>query len=350
LPRYHSTISSQRIISQLLLSELPLTLPTITMEDREVQLAQYESAETLVSNDNAEPEPPVRHAETDIALDRLTAALERMLREPRPAPTTIKPPKFDGKGDVEFFIEQFEAVSDANEWSRLVQLLQLRESLQGSAQDCGKGHTINEIYQHLRTRYSLTPKEARSQLNSLKKNPQQTLHEHAAEIQRLVSLAYQDLPDRNQNTLALECFFNTLSHPALQRHLLAIQPDSLTQAVQAGNEFLQIKPASQQPRSSIHALEDDGEDPPVTASLDHGLTLKVMTTLAKQLEQLQQYLIAFRQPPAPAHTQTPTPRPAGCWGCGAPHHIRRNCPTSPWKTTPASQPATQSGNANSPRQ
>jgi hypothetical protein len=320
------------------------------MEDREIQLAHYESAETLASNDNAEPEPPARHTETDGALDRLTTALERMLREPRPSPTTIKPPKFDGKGDVEFFIEQFEAVSDANEWSRLVQLLQLRESLQGSAQDCGKGHSINEIFQQLRTRYSLTPKEARNQLNGLKKTAQQTLHEHAAEIQRLVSLAYQDLPVRNQNTLALESFFNTLSHPALQRHLLAIRPDSLTQAVQAGNEFMQIKPASQQPRSSIHTVEEDGEDPPVTASLDHGLTLKIMTTLVKQLEQLQQSLITFRQPPAPAPTPAPTLRPTGCWGCGAPDHNRRDCPTSPWKSTSTSRAATQSGNANGPRQ
>jgi hypothetical protein len=269
-----------------------------------------------------------------------------MWREPRPAATTpIKLPKFTGQEDVEYFIEQFHAISIVNEWNELIQRLQLREALTGAAQDCGKGNTVADILVNLRTRYSLTPKEARSQLNGFKRNTQQTLHEHAAEIQRLISLAYQDLPEENRNTLALESFHNTLGQPTLQRHLLAMRPSTLTEAVQAGNEFLQIKQASQSPRPNIHAFNDNMEDSTHAPMLERGMTAQVMLELTKQLQLLQQSLAALQQT-----RQANDAKPAGCWGCGATDHLRRNCPTSPWKTTPNSNPTQQTGNEQGPRQ
>jgi hypothetical protein len=184
--------------------------------DTPTPVDRYGSLSSLFSRD---PEGPAAPSAPDATLDRLAATLERMWREPRPTSVSIKAPQFDGKGDVEYFLEQFATVSEANGWSERVQLLHLRESLKGNARDCGKGRTLGDVFQHLRTRYSLTPKEARLKLSGLRREPLQTLHEHAAEIQRLVDLAYHDLPEYSQEALALEGFQNTLGNPTLQCHL-----------------------------------------------------------------------------------------------------------------------------------
>jgi hypothetical protein len=102
-------------------------------------LERYESLDSIPPPDDYEPatpQPPVQRTEPGLpnhAIDRLTETLERMWKEPRPPTRTVKPPQYDGQGDVEYFLKQFTTVSEANEWNGVTELLQLRESLKGTA-------------------------------------------------------------------------------------------------------------------------------------------------------------------------------------------------------------------------
>ena len=66
-------------------------------------------------------------------LGRLTEVLERMWtapQRPQAAPAAnFKTPQCDGQGDIEYFIQQFTDVSDANGWGAAAELLHLREAL-----------------------------------------------------------------------------------------------------------------------------------------------------------------------------------------------------------------------------
>ena len=66
--------------------------------------------------------------------------------------------------------------------------------------------------------------------------------DHSREVKNLVETAYADLPRTKRQEVTLDLFCNLVSHAYLQSHLLAIiKPQSLTEAVQARNEYLQIR-------------------------------------------------------------------------------------------------------------
>ena len=97
------------------------------------------------------------------------------------------------------------------------------------------------VFNNLRARFGLTPREARTRLNNEKKGFQTTLQEHASNIQSLVDVVYASLPQTTRHDLYLECFQNSLGSASLQRHLLAVKPTTLDEAVLANNEYLQVQ-------------------------------------------------------------------------------------------------------------
>ena len=98
-------------------------------------------------------------------MERLTEALQAVM-QPAAANhrSLFKAPKFDGDGDVDYFIERFMGVAEASGWPEQTALLHLRESLRGSALECGKAPQLQGIFAALRTRFGLTPREARYKL------------------------------------------------------------------------------------------------------------------------------------------------------------------------------------------
>ena len=103
----------------------------------------------------------------------------------------------------------------------------------------------------------MSPREARSRLSGLRKEYKVILQEHATEVDRLVTIAYEELPHHHQAGMALEIFCSTLGNAYLQRHLLAVDTPTLTDAIRAGNEYLQI-PAHPRPGSSRKHSEGGG--------------------------------------------------------------------------------------------
>lgn len=293
------------------------------------------SAERLGANLVGEP-----------GLDRLADILERMMAAPRQARTPFKTPQFDGTGDVEYFINQFHSVAEANEWEQAAIFLHLREALKEGATNCGRAGDADGIFTALRARYGLSPKEARLRLNSLKKDYKTSLQEHATEVQRLTEVAHGELPPRYRETLALETFSGSLGNLYLQRHLLAMNVRDLDAAVQAGNEFLQVQAGRPESSSSIRLVEEDPDQmvKPVKVNETEMTTLtKALLQLTNQMERIQSQLNTSGKTGGRPAIEKKT----NCWGCGKEGHVRRNCLTHPLVNSKQAQP---SGNGQGPQQ
>ena len=258
-----------------------------------------------------------------------------------PARPHFKSPQFEGNGDLEYFIQQFDLVAEANDWDGPAAFLHLRNELKDKAQDCGKPNTRRGIYAALRARFGFSPREARARLAALRKDYRTSLQEHGAEVARLVNLAYHDLPEYHLGEMMLEVFTNTLGNAYLQRHLLAVGPQSMEEAIRAGNEFLQIKPSGNSPLSKVRVMDEmywHEEDYPLEGSPEEtnecpdtdqvrlmdghqtdGLS-KTMMALMDCLNHIKQQL---------GTEETETRRPGdrvGCWSCGSIGHWIEDCP------------------------
>ena len=182
---------------------------------------------------------------TEPGIDKFTAVMERFLeRISGDHQEEFKVPKYDGKSDVEQFIRQFMDVAEASHWREQSCLIHLREGLQGDAQDCAKYDTIPKIFNALRAKFGMTAREARRKLTSLNRDQKTKLQEHASHIERLMEVAYPDLPRTVRSELTIDTFITTIGNRDLQRHLLAIQLTSMEAAMRSGKEFLQVAAGS----------------------------------------------------------------------------------------------------------
>lgn len=87
-------------------------------------------------------------------------------------------PTFEGKGDVELFVQQFMDIAEENNWQERRTLLQLSGSLGGLAQIYSRAETAEEIYAALLNRFG-----ALSQcLLSLSRGPQGSVSDFGVEI------------------------------------------------------------------------------------------------------------------------------------------------------------------------
>ena len=178
----------------------------------------------------------------------------------QPAPPqheVFKAPEYHGVGSVEIFIRQFLDVSEAKGWEERATVLHLRRALKEEARDCaGTCNTVAEIFTALRARFGISPREARVRINSARKENSVPLQTHANTMRELVGIAYPDMPGQVHEQMALDQFVNTLNHPRLQEHLLAIRPESLAEAVTAANEFLQVSRQTQLRAKQLEVEED----------------------------------------------------------------------------------------------
>ena len=119
---------------------------------------------------------------------------------------------FNGDRDVEIFIQQFQKVTDINDWSKTAALLHIRTHLQDDACSCGSYATLKEVFKELRSKYRLSVREARTRLTNLRRNTKLSLTGHATEVKKLVEVANTDLSRKHQEEMTPDLFFNSLNH------------------------------------------------------------------------------------------------------------------------------------------
>jgi ElaB/YqjD/DUF883 family membrane-anchored ribosome-binding protein len=251
----------------------------------------------------------------------------------------FKAPKYTGDSDIELFLSQFLDVSDANRWSDREAALHLRSSLEGSAAACGQSSDLEEIISDLRARFGITSKQARSKLGSISRKSKQTFHELGAEVTRLVKIAYPRQDRQFQLETSLEIFSRALNHRTLQQHLLARPHDTMAEAVQICNEFMQVE-GSKPTIANIDA--EEGEQPETSRA---STEIQLLLSTVKELMQSQSQLLKDLAQSQSKQDSTPR-RKVECFNCGGPH-LRRNCPKLKAQNTDTVK---QSENSDSPAQ
>ena len=263
-------------------------------------------------------------------LGRMTELMERMGRAP-PERRDFVPPQYTGKGDVELFIRHFMDVAGHNDWSRQATLLHLRAALKEEATDCGRAEYIDGIVGALRARYGLTPREARARMVGLKRDARTTLHEHSTTVERLVEVAYPEVPADTRRTMAVDTFSTTIGNGYLQRHLLAVDTPTLEAAVRAGNEYLQIQPGHRTgERQRVTTFDDEREEQEEEVQRTEQVSAPVADPMAKMTEALNLLVEKIAQlkptePESPHGRHNDMAATLGCYYCGELDHYASEC-------------------------
>lgn len=243
-------------------------------------------------------------------MDRLAEMLNGALRRP----DRFKLSKFDGTGDVELFLADFEAVRAANAWDDASALLHLKTSLTGTATDCKRGADLPQVQNALRLRFGMTPKQARDQLDWLRREPGQSLHALASEVDRLVGIGFPEIPEPGRTSFVISRFKKALDHKGLEQHLLAVQTETLAATVRAADEFLGV--AKVRPKHQVHAISSEET---------------TWTDLAAVLKMMQEtQLLILKQMEDKGHecrgSDKRFAKDRACFNCDSKDHIVRDCP------------------------
>ena len=157
--------------------------------------------------------------DTEQLVKALTQAL--LMRRPQEPAQLFKTPQYTDIRDVEYFIARFQKVADANCWKEGATLLHL-QALVKRAEDCGQVESPKAALNTFRARFVPSARQALSRLSVLQQNENMPLQEHAMEVERLVHIAYEDLPNPHRNNMTMEVFCSSLGDPAFQQHFLAV--------------------------------------------------------------------------------------------------------------------------------
>ena len=253
------------------------------------------------------------------SVDLLVQALRQSgISTPR---ESYRAPTFMGEGDVELFLRQFDDVAAANGWSDAQQTLHLRAQLSGPAQSCGRELNKVEIVEDLRARFGLTSRQAKDRLSSLKRGARQSLHDLCSDITRLVGLGYPTLPRVDQDAMTLDYFLRAVDSKPLQRHMLAIRPETPREAVVAAEEFFGYDRLDY---TSPRAMPVDIEGTTTEDQLQQ--TLVSFTSILKNQSALLTKLVQSLGDGRPMSREAPSnSRKVECFECGGPHY-KRSCP------------------------
>jgi len=138
----------------------------------------------------------------------------------------LQAPIFSGE-DVKQFITEFSDVAAICRWQNRVTLIQLRLCLAGPAKPYGISQDVGDIFEALRARFGLTARDARVQLQGLRRNPEINLREHATVVEGLAQVAYRDLPADSRQSLALDAILQSSNKLGLKQHLLVAEVETM---------------------------------------------------------------------------------------------------------------------------
>ena len=272
-----------------------------------------------------------------LGIDQLGELFNRLQQRPR---DRFHAPKYNGTGDVELFIQQFNDITNANGWDNASSLLHLRTSLEQSAADCGRGMTIAEVQANLRARFGMTARQAKDRFANIKRESGQSLHTLKTEISRLAALAFPQMAQADRVMLSVEAFKRAVDNKALNRHLLAVPAGTMDEIVQAAEDFFQVGGFHTAPtnRHGIAAVgrEDSGsesttEDPMKTLleqlvkSVQQNSEL--LGKLAEESTKRQSFFSsANNRKSSPNQSTDSSSKSKGCFNCGDTTHFKRQCP------------------------
>lgn len=201
---------------------------------------QSQEQELANINNQLEIDEPVAQPGpgNQLNMEDLIAALTAATRNNQDRRDRYKAPSYNGVGDVELFITQFQEIANTNNWTNQETLIHLRGKLKDEARDCGKGDDIDTLFQNLRTEFGLTQKNARINLDEIKKTKTQSFHEYGKAILKYLEVGYPNLGAEDRMDMAVDKFLRNSGDLELKRHLTTVRPTTIADAVAASDIFV----------------------------------------------------------------------------------------------------------------
>ena len=273
---------------------------------------------------------------------RLAELLEVALNVQTPR-DRFKPPKFNGRSDVELFIANFTEVSIANQWDQNTALINLRLSLEKDAIECSRGPDVQTIYNNLRARFGLSVQQARDKLASIKRENGQTHHMLGLEVRKLVRLAYPTMGANDQTIIAIETVKRSIDNRKLSQHLLAVPADTLEAVTAAADAFLQAGQMPNTRYNSVNAfsMDSNDDDRTVKNAIDSkprdstsDLLIKLLTAVEQNTAaiaglvkqgQSDNKSVRFTRSRSSSRAQEQTTHSDQCYHSGSDKHYIQNC-------------------------
>ncbi|GBM92248.1 hypothetical protein AVEN_160290-1 [Araneus ventricosus] len=228
---------------------------------------------------------------------------------------TIKSLTFDGQTSWTVFKTQFNAISSTNGWTDFVKASQLVASLRGSAAEVLQGipadklTDLKTIQKALEFRFgdSHLSQFYRTELKTRRQKPGESLQVLAADVERLMSLAYGECPQDVRDNLAAQYFVDAIRDEEMQLSTRLMDFIDLKLALAYSMKFESAKTAS---KISIHARPIETDDDTSKEREDK------FESLLKVLEKLVNNLAAEQNAPR----QNPN---VTCWKCFKKGHVQR---------------------------
>ncbi|GBN31869.1 hypothetical protein AVEN_86952-1 [Araneus ventricosus] len=230
---------------------------------------------------------------------------------------TIKSLTFDGQTSWTVFKTQFDVVSSTNGWTDFVKASQLVASLRGSAAEVLQGipadklTDLTTIKKALESRFgdSHLTQFYRSELKTRRQKPGESLQVLAADVERLMSLAYAECPLDVRESLAAQYFVDAIRDEETQLSTRLMDFTDLKAGLAYSMKFESAKTTS---KISIHARSMETDDDTWKERDDK------FDSLLKALETLVESLATEQNAPRRNPNLT-------CWKCFKKGHVQRAC-------------------------
>ncbi len=286
--------------------------------------------------------PRVIYAGTTPKLDEMTGISpqpdrsEQLLsstRLPDPLPfrqprsSTKKAPTYDGDSSWKDYLVQFEMVSELNEWPESTKAMELATSLRLQAQgvlsdiDPAERKNFNHLVKALTDRFE--PDNLcelfRAQLKHRLRTKEEPLVEVASDIKKLVRKTYPTSSLQMRDTLARDCFVDSLSSPEMEWAIYQGKPQTIEDAVRLGLEYEAFQTGRRRSSGEQRLVRRQQEEPEKPSQLQDALN-KILILLTK---------MENKEFPSNHHrfnTHQTDPEKRTCYNCDKIGHIVRDCP------------------------
>ncbi|GBN88959.1 hypothetical protein AVEN_168373-1 [Araneus ventricosus] len=231
---------------------------------------------------------------------------------------TVKPLTFDGLTSWTVFKTQFDVVSSTNGWTDSVKASQLVTSLRGSAVEVLQGipadklTDLTTIEKALESRFgdSHLTQFYRTELKTRRQKPGESLQELAADVERLMSLAYAECPLDVRESLAAQYFVDAIRDEDTQHSTRLMDAKDLKSSLTYSMKYEAARTVS---KTSRHVRSMEREDHTSRERDDK------FEFFFNRLEKLLNTSVSGRK-------NTPRRNPnVTCWKCSKKGHVQREC-------------------------
>ncbi|GBM70959.1 hypothetical protein AVEN_112009-1 [Araneus ventricosus] len=231
---------------------------------------------------------------------------------------TVKSLTFDEQMSWTVFKTQFDVVSSANGWNNRVKASQLVASLRGSAAEVlqaipsDKLTDLMTIENALEARFgdSHLTQFYRTELKTRRQKPGESLQVLAADVVRLMSLAYTECPQDVRDILASQYFVDAIRDEDTQHATRLMDAKNLKSALAYSMKYEAAKTVSKTSRNVRSIEVDTGKEKD-----------EKFVCLLKTLEKLLNSHVAGKKN-TPRRNSNVT-----CWKCNKKGHLQRECQT-----------------------